>query len=107
MSWLEALIDPQITRIETVESWPPYIVPESDPFVRAFQSAGSQAFGRDIPLAVCGPSNIGNLFAAHGIPTLCGLGVTAENVHGTDECALLSSVPPTYRGYLEGVRRFL
>jgi succinyl-diaminopimelate desuccinylase len=107
MRWLEALVDPQTTRIETVESWPPYIVPESDAFVRAFQSAGSEAFARDIPLAVCGPSNIGNLFAAHGIPTICGLGVTAESIHGTDECALLASVPEAYRGYFEGVRRFL
>lgn len=107
MRWLEALVDPQTTRIETVESWPPYIVPQSDPFVRAFQSAGSEAFGRQVPLVVCGPSNIGNLFAAHGIPTICGLGVTAENVHSTDECALLASVPQAYRGYFEGVRRFL
>ncbi|HTR86612.1 MAG TPA: M20/M25/M40 family metallo-hydrolase [Reyranella sp.] len=105
--WLEALVDPKTTRLETVESWPPYIVPEADPFVRAFQAAGSEAYARDIPLAVCGPSNIGNLFAAHGIATLCGLGVTAENVHGTDEAALLASVPQAYRGYYEGVRRFL
>ena len=82
-------------------------MPQSDPFVRAFQAAGSEAFGRAVPLAVCGPSNIGNLFAAHGIATICGLGVTAENVHGTDECALLASVPQAYRGYFEGVRRFL
>ena len=107
MRWLEALVDPLTTWIETVESWPPYIVSETDAFVRAFQSAGRGAFARDIPLAVCGPSNIGNLFAAHGIPTICGLGVTAENVHGTDECALLASVPQAYRGYSEGVRRFL
>ena len=107
MRWLEALVDPGTTRIETVESWPPYSVPESDPLVRAFQSAGSEAFGRAIPLAVCGPSNIGNLFAAHGVATICGLGVTAENVHGTDECALLDSVPLAYRGYFEGVQRFL
>lgn len=107
MRWLETLIDPRIAKIETVESWPSYIVPDSDPFVRAFQSAGSEAFARDVPLAVCGPSNIGNLFAAHGIHTICGLGVTAENVHGTDECALLASVPQAYRGYFEGVRRFL
>ena len=106
MRWLEALVDAQTTRIETVESWPAYIVPDSDPFVSAFRTAGGEAFGRDIPLAVCGPSNIGNLFAAYSISTICGLGVTAENVHGTDECALLASVPQAYRGYLEGVRRF-
>ena len=90
-----------------MESWPPYLVAESDPLVRAFQSAGSEAFGRAIALAVCGPSNIGNLFAAHRIPTICGLGVSAENVHGTDECALIDSVPAAYHGYCESTRRFL
>jgi succinyl-diaminopimelate desuccinylase len=105
--WLEALIDPATTRIETVESWPAYCVADADPLVRAFRDAGRAAFGREIGLAVSGPSNIGNLFAAHGIPTLCGLGVTAENVHGTDECAWLDSVAAAYRGYFEGVRRYL
>jgi succinyl-diaminopimelate desuccinylase len=105
--WLEALVDPATTRIEVVESWPAYIVAESEPLVTAFQAAGAGAFQRAIPLAVCGPSNIGNLFASHAIPTICGLGVTAANVHGTDECAVLSSIPAVYRGYLEGTRRFL
>jgi succinyl-diaminopimelate desuccinylase len=105
--WLAALIDSRTTQIETVESWPAYLVPESDPLVRAFQTAGSTAFGRAIALAVCGPSNIGNLFAAHDIPTICGLGVTAENVHGTDECALLESVPAVYHSYCASTRQYL
>ena len=105
--WLDTVAACHDARIELVESWPPYLVPESDPLVRSFQSAGSLAWERDVPLAVCGPSNIGNLFAAHGIPTLCGLGVTVENVHGTDECALLGSVGAAWRGYFEGARRFL
>ncbi len=90
-----------------MESWPPYLVAESEPLVRAFQAAGQQAFGRAIPLAVCGPSNIGNLLAAQRIPTICGLGVTAENVHGTDECALIAGIPAAWRGYREGARRYL
>jgi succinyl-diaminopimelate desuccinylase len=114
-AWLAAIVErcdaehpaPLPTRIEKVESWPPYLVAETDALVRAFQRAGSEALARPVPLAVCGPSNIGNLFAAHRIPTICGLGVTAENVHGTDECALLSSIPAAYRGYYEGACRFL
>jgi succinyl-diaminopimelate desuccinylase len=113
--WLAAVVDrcdalhasPQATRIEAVESWPPYIVAESDPLVRAFHEGGELAFARAVPLAVCGPSNIGNLLAAQGIPTICGLGVSAENVHGTDECAVLSTIPAAYRGYREGALRFL
>ena len=105
--WLEALIDPSITRIEPVESWPPYLVAETSPLVRAFHAAGQAAWARAIPVTVCGPSNIGNLLAAHGIPTICGLGVTAESVHGTDECAWVASIPAAYRGYREGALGFL
>jgi hypothetical protein len=90
-----------------VESWPPYIVAEGDPLVRAFHAGGELAFARAVPLAVCGPSNIGNLLAAEGIPTICGLGVSAESVHGTDECAVVDSIPAAYRGYREGALRFL
>ena len=105
--WLEALVDQGIARIEPVESWPPYIVAESDPLVRAFHAAGRVAWGRTMPVTVCGPSNIGNLLAGQGIPTICGLGVTAENVHGTDECALVASILAAYRGYREGALGFL
>lgn len=113
--WLAAVVErcdrlwpsPQATRIAPLESWPAYLVAEADPLVRAFQDAGRAALARDVPLAVCGPSNIGNLFAAHGIPTICGLGVGARNVHGTDEAALIASIPAAYRGYREGARRFL
>jgi succinyl-diaminopimelate desuccinylase len=105
--WLEALVDPATTRIDPVESWPPYLVAKTDPLVRAFHGAGQVAWGRAIPVTVCGPSNIGNLLAAQGIPTICGLGVTAESVHGTDECASIASIPAAYRGYREGALGFL
>jgi succinyl-diaminopimelate desuccinylase len=106
VQWLARLIDPSTTRVEPVESWPPYLVAESDALVRAFHSAGQGAWGRAIPVAVCGPTNIGNLLAAEGIPTICGLGVTAEAVHGTDECALIASIPAAYRGYRDGAVQY-
>jgi succinyl-diaminopimelate desuccinylase len=105
--WLAPLIDPSTTRVEPVESWPPYLVAENDALVRSFHSAGQAAWGRAIPVAVCGPSNIGNLLAAEGIATICGLGVTAEAVHGTDECTLIASIPAAYRGYRDGTLRYL
>ena len=105
--WLDPMIDPSTTRIEPVESWPPYLVAETDRLVCAFHAAGAAAWGRPIPVTVCGPSNIGNLLAAQGIPTICGLGVSAEAVHGTDECALIDSIPGAYRGYREGALGFL
>jgi succinyl-diaminopimelate desuccinylase len=98
---------PRPTSIETIETWPAYLVAADDPLTRAFQTAGSAAFARDVPAVVCGPSNIGNLFAAHAVPTLCGLGVTAANVHGTDEHSEIATIAPAYRGYYEGARRYL
>jgi succinyl-diaminopimelate desuccinylase len=61
--WLDTIVarcdahdaSPHPTRIEPVESWPSYLVAEADPLVRAFQAAGCQAYGRDVPLAVCAP----------------------------------------------------
>ena len=98
---------PNSTTIEFIDHWPAYLVQASDPLVRAFQHSGTEAFGRNIPTNVCGPSNIGNLLAAHNIPTICGLGVSCKNVHGTDESADISIIPDTYRGYYDGARRFL
>jgi hypothetical protein len=39
----------------------------------------------DVEPVVCGPSNVGNSFAAHGIDATCGFGVTYENLHAPNE----------------------
>jgi len=48
---------------------------------------------------VCGPSNIGNLCAAHGVPATCGFGVAFSGVHAANETALMSDLPAVYRSW--------
>ncbi|TXL71066.1 M20 family metallopeptidase [Vineibacter terrae] len=114
-AWLDAIIAgidarlpaPAPTRIEPIDHWPPYAVAADHPLVAAFLHASRHCFGRDLPALVCGPSNIGNYLAAHGVPTVCAPGVAYANIHGTDECADLSTVPSVYSMYCAAVLDFL
>jgi len=114
-AWLDAIIadidarlpSPAVTRTEPVEHWPPYAVAPDHPLAAAFLQASRQAFGRALPPLVCGPSNIGNYLAAHGVPTVCAPGVAYANIHGTDECADLSTVSGVYSMYCAAVPDFL
>lgn len=115
LSWVAACVEqtdhcspaPTPTQIEIAETWPPYRVDRDDPLVRAFQAASVRAFDRDIPAEICGPSNIGNLFAVHDVPTICAPGVSYEALHGTDECADLADVARVYELYWQGTLSYL
>jgi len=114
-AWLDVIIadidatlpSPIPTRIEPVEHWPPYAVAPDHPLAAAFLQASRQSFGRELPALVCGPSNIGNYLAAHGVATICAPGVAYANIHGTDECADLSTVSSVYSMYCAAVPDFL
>ncbi len=114
-AWLRTIIEaidrdiasPSPSRIEPVDHWPAYAVDAGHPLVASFLRASRKAFGRDMPALVCGPSNIGNLLAAHGVPTICAPGVACGNVHGTDEYADLSTVGSVYSMYCAAVLDFL
>jgi succinyl-diaminopimelate desuccinylase len=114
-AWLERIVaaidrrlpSPAATRIEPVDHWPAYAVDPGHPLVASFLHASRRSFGRDMPTVVCGPSNIGNLLAAHGVPTICAPGVAHANVHGTDECAELSTIASVYAMYCAAVLEFL
>jgi succinyl-diaminopimelate desuccinylase len=97
--------DPQ-SRIEVVDVWPPYVVDPNDKLVRSFSAAARAAFGRAIPTDVSGMSNIGNLLAARGVPTICAPGVSFANIHAADEWADIESIAPVYAMYCDAVRRF-
>ena len=56
---------------------------------------------------VCGPSNIGNLLAARGVPTVCAPGVSFGNMHAADEWADIASIGPVYTMYCDAALRFL
>jgi succinyl-diaminopimelate desuccinylase len=107
--WLEEIVhsvDGQ-ARIETVDHWPAYLVEPSDRLVRSFAAAAEQAFGRPIANDVCGPSNIGNLLAARGVPTICAPGVSFANMHAANEWAAIDSIEPVYAMYCDAASRFL
>jgi succinyl-diaminopimelate desuccinylase len=99
-------IDPH-GRIEVVDHWPAYVVEPTNRLAHSFAAAAEAAFGRAMPAEVSGMSNIGNLLAARGVPTICAPGVSFANIHATDEWADIESMGPVYTMYCEAVRRFL
>lgn len=113
--WLEELVlrldtqepSPSHSVIEPEQSWPPYAVDVNSHLVASFLKAGEDAFGRSIHPEICGPSNIGNFLSTRGIPTICGLGVSYENIHGSDECSDVTTIPPSFASYVAGVLNFL
>jgi succinyl-diaminopimelate desuccinylase len=107
--WLEGIVravDGQ-AGIEIVDSWPAYVVPRDDRLVQSFTQAAGAAFGRPFAADVCGPSNIGNLLAARGVPTVCAPGVSFGNMHAADEWADIASIGPVYAMYCEAALSFL
>jgi acetylornithine deacetylase/succinyl-diaminopimelate desuccinylase-like protein len=109
MRWLEEIVravDPQC-RIETIDHWPAYLVELDHDLVRSFSAAAERAFGRHVPADVCGPSNIGNLLAARGVPTICAPGVSFGNMHAANEWADIESIAPVYAMYCDAALRFL
>lgn len=107
--WLEEIVRSVDAhgRIETVDHWPAYLVEPGDRLVRSFAEAAERAFGRRVPVDVCGPSNIGNLLAARGVPTLCAPGVSFGNIHAANEWADIDSIEAVYSMYCDAALRFL
>jgi succinyl-diaminopimelate desuccinylase len=107
--WLEKIVHSvdREARIDTVDHWPAYLVEPDEPLVKSFTAAAEQAFGRPIARDVCGPSNIGNLLAARGVPTICAPGVSFANMHAANESAAIDSMGPVYAMYCDAALRFL
>jgi succinyl-diaminopimelate desuccinylase len=59
--------------------------------------------GLTVRAKTAGPSNIGNLLAAEGIPATAGFGVRYEGLHGTDERACLADLPVVHAVYRRAV----
>lgn len=91
--------------ISFLESWPAYKISEHFPAVRALKEEAERELGRTVPLAVCGPSNIGNYLAEHNIAALCGFGVDFENIHAANESITISSIAPIYKAYRAAIER--
>jgi acetylornithine deacetylase/succinyl-diaminopimelate desuccinylase-like protein len=109
MRWVEEIahaVDSQ-SHIETIDHWPAYLVDADHGLARSFVAAAERAFGRRIAIDVCGPSNIGNLLAARGVPTICAPGVSFGNMHAANEWADIDSIAPVYAMYCDAALRFL
>jgi succinyl-diaminopimelate desuccinylase len=89
---------PRPTEIEPVLWWPHYqLSPIEQPAAALIH--GATVTGFDVEPKVAGPSNIGNLFATHNIPTTAGFGVPYTGLHGTDEQADLNALPAVQAAY--------
>jgi succinyl-diaminopimelate desuccinylase len=95
------------TVVEPETTWPAYRLPAASKLASSLQSAARQALGRELPLTVAGPSNIGNFLAAQGVEATCGFGVAYRNLHGVDETIEMASIPAVYDTYLAAVRKLL
>jgi succinyl-diaminopimelate desuccinylase len=93
--------------VRWLEGWPAYRVSDGHEIVRTLQETAESIFGRHIPTAVSGPSNIGNYLATLHIPAVCGFGVTYRNLHAADESIDVTSIEPVYQTYMRTLLRLL
>jgi succinyl-diaminopimelate desuccinylase len=98
---------PTATRLEEHETWPAYRVAEDEPVAGALLAAAREQLDGPVEARVAGPSNIGNLCAAHGVPATCGFGVEAVNVHAANEAAGIDHVEVVFSAYRAAVAALL
>ena len=88
-------------------SWPAYRLADDSLVAHALLSAARRHFDPPPPADVCGPSNIGNLLAAHDIDATCGFGVSYHKIHAPNESASVADIPAVYRVYRDAIRELL
>jgi succinyl-diaminopimelate desuccinylase len=93
--------------VREAQSWPSYRVPDRAPIVHAMLAAARAHHKPQITPVVCGPSNVGNYFAAHGIAATCGFGVTYENLHAPNERIKLDTIQMTSDVYSTAIHSLL
>jgi succinyl-diaminopimelate desuccinylase len=95
------------TSVREAQSWPPYRLPDRAKIVQAMLAAARAHHNPQIAPVVCGPSNIGNYFAAHRINATCGFGVTYENLHAPNERINLDTIQMTNDVYSAALQSLL
>lgn len=85
--------------LQVEESWPAYRLPDDSKLARTLRLHASRTLGRELPLVIAGPSNIGNYLHSRGIEATCGFGVTYRNIHAPDESVEIASIPPVFEAY--------
>jgi acetylornithine deacetylase/succinyl-diaminopimelate desuccinylase-like protein len=85
------------------ESWPSFMLPPESPLRIAMEQAVAGTASKPVPSVVSGPSNVGNLLAAHGIPATTGYGVASQGVHAANESIEIESIPKAYEAYKRAI----
>ncbi|MGA5895912.1 M20 family metallopeptidase [Streptomyces venetus] len=100
---LDALLPaPRPTRVTPVAAWPPYrLAADEQPAAALLGAAAGE--GLRVRAKTAGPSNIGNLLAAEGIPATAGFGLSHEGLHGVDERVRLADLPVVHAVYRRAV----
>ena len=93
---------PRPTEVTPVVTWPPFRLADDEQPAAALLEAASRE-GLTVRPKTAGPSNIGNLLAAEGIPATAGFGVRHEGLHGVDERACLADLPAVHAVYRRAV----
>lgn len=97
-----ALPAPRPTEVTAMASWPPYrLAEDEEPAAALLGAAAGQ--GLTVRAKTAGPSNIGNLLAAEGIPATAGFGLPYEGLHGVDERVHLADLPVVHAVYRRAV----
>jgi succinyl-diaminopimelate desuccinylase len=86
------------TTVAVEQRWPPFRLREDCRLSRALLDAAGEV-GLPAEPKVAGPSNIGNYLASLGIDATAGFGVEYQNLHATDECVRLDSIPAVEAAY--------
>jgi succinyl-diaminopimelate desuccinylase len=97
----------RVSALRRYSGWPAYELSGAEPVVAALSAAAHEVLGRTVPSQIAGPSNVGNFFAAHGVPATCGFGVVHQGIHAPDEAFEVASIEPTLAVYRRSVARFL
>ncbi|MEG8184181.1 M20 family metallopeptidase [Nocardia terpenica] len=97
---------PRPTTIETVMTWPPFLLSERDQPAAALLASAREA-GINARPKVAGPSNIGNLLSGYGIRATAGFGLRYRGLHGIDECVDLDMLPAVHAAYHRCVRSLM
>lgn len=107
LSWIDAEFPTERpSSYEETATWPWYKLDREEVHVQTLRDCAEKNFRKSVELRVCGPSNIGNFLATHGIPATCGFGVTYENLHAANECLEINSILPVYKTYRCAVRKW-
>lgn len=83
-------------------SWPSYRLAEGEQPAAALLGAAAGQ-GLRVRAKTAGPSNIGNLLAAEGIPATAGFGLPYDGPHGVDELVHLADLPVVHAVYRRAV----